>query len=167
MPGKDRRLGRRKGGSQDGPLGGRAEMRNIRTGLQIDAELGFAAGLHVVLGQAATHLARNAAYHVVGVGVVVQGFGKDVDANAALLELVGSALEGAFDDMPQKTGIAPAVAEDRTGENAVYLLANRAAIQFLIRAVSAAMPVTPLENRLSQSRTCHERPPFNWVTVYH
>jgi hypothetical protein len=83
------------------------------------------------LSQAPANLARDAAHHVVCVRIVVGRFAKNVDSDASLFEFFGSSLQRALHDMPQETGIPPAVPKDRTGEDAIDLLADRNAVEFL------------------------------------
>jgi hypothetical protein len=99
---------------------------------------------------------------MIRVGIVVRRFSENVDPDASLFELFGPSLQRTFHYMPQETGIAPAVSKDGTGENAIYLLANRAAIKLLGRAVRASLSLHSLENGLSQSWTRHEEIPLRF-----
>ncbi len=78
------------------------EVRDIGTGDEDHPQLRVMPGIDVVGGEALAELGGGGADDVIAVGVVGGVFAEDLDADGALLDLVGLTGEGLLDDVTEE-----------------------------------------------------------------
>src|SRR5579875_1233393 len=92
------------------------KLRHVGAGGKDDAQLFLVAGFLVVERDALANLGRGDPHDGIGGCIVIGGLVKNLDAESALLELIGLPGEGLFHDVAQKCRKAAAVTEEGIGE---------------------------------------------------
>ncbi len=95
------------------------EVREIRSGRKLDAELRFVTCFLIILSQLFTNFGGAGAHDGILAGVVVHRTAEDFDTERSLLQGIEITGEGLFCDAAQQVLAAPAPAKQRAAEHAL------------------------------------------------
>ncbi len=100
------------------------EFRNIRSGQQLDTNLGFVPLLVIILSDPFSNLSGGGADNRIGIGVVVRLPAEHLHSEAPLFQFTWIAFQGVLNHVAQQVRIALTVLEKRIRKHAFQLLAN-------------------------------------------